>query len=467
MAVMVATGVAAQRGCLVKSAAALEIGAGLQAIVLDKTGTVTQGTPAVRAAACVVGAFEDLTARWREVQGEAVDGSRGKASMQYLDDKPVDPSAAAEASACFWWLLGTLECASDHPLAQCISQFVKEMPGLPEIVPPSEFEYRSGRGMQCEVPALGITARVGNLRFLEESQATAAPGLQGWIAEMQVTGHTVVVLHAAGVALGAVGLQDPIREDAVWAVSEMQRMGAEVWLCTGDNTATAQAIAAEVGIDNVVAEALPSTKGDLVRQLQRQRGGRKRRVCFVGDGINDSPALATADVGVAIGAGAQVAIEAADVVLMRSELADCIGFLALCHLTMRTIALNFFWAFCFNFAMLPMAAGVFYPKVHIPPLAAGMGMAASSCLVVFSSLLIRRFRPPVPASLPSRRLRRGLHAAVPQEEGIAAPQPMAGIFPSLRPGAAGGGRLAARLLRPGGELGRTRGEDQTGLLDEV
>merc|ERR1711920_835214 len=174
-------------------------------------------------------------------------------------------------------------------------------------------------------------------------------------------------------------------------------LGAEVWLCTGDNVATAQCIADQVGITHVIAEALPTTKSECVAKLQRpeKAGGRLRRVCFVGDGMNDSPALAQADVGVALGVGAQVAVEAADVTLVRAELADCITFLALSKATFRTIMLNFFWAFCFNVVCLPIAAGLFYPKVHIPPLVAGIGMASSSCLVVLSSLRLRSFGPPV------------------------------------------------------------------------
>jgi len=192
-------------------------------------------------------------------------------------------------------------------------------------------------------------------------------------------------------------MRDPVREDAAWVVDYLaNRLGLEVWLCSGDNTATALCIAHEVGIKHVVAEALPSTKCECVQQLQNHGSMANRKICFVGDGMNDSPALAQADVGIAIGVGAQVAVEAADVTLVRSELGDCITFLSLSIATFRTIMLNFFWAFCFNVVCLPIAAGIFYPAIHIPPLAAGVGMASSSCLVVLSSLQLRRFSPPVP-----------------------------------------------------------------------
>jgi len=148
----------------------------------------------------------------------------------------------------------------------------------------------------------------------------------------------------------------------------------------------------ELEIENVVAEALPIMKKNCVQDLQQ--GTKRRRVCFVGDGMNDSAALAQADAGIAFGVGADVAMKAADATLVRCELSECVALLALSRRTYRTIIVNFFWAFCFNFLCLPLAVGVFYPKVHIPPLAAGVGMASSSFLVTLSSLSIRGFRPP-------------------------------------------------------------------------
>jgi len=239
----------------------------------------------------------------------------------------------------------------------------------------------------------------------------------------QEQGHTVALLHIDGLAYGAVALQDPIRDEAAWVVKYLEdTLGLEVWMCTGDNSATATAVAREVGISNVVAEALPATKSECVRQLQEQGKTGKRRICFVGDGINDSPALAQADLGIAIGVGAQLAVEAAEVALVRAELYDLVSMLALSRKTIRTIFMNFFWAFCFNFVCLPLAAGVFWPWAHIPPLAAGIGMASSSCLVVMSSLLIQTFKPPTKdsaspiASLWSKVAMKGGHRPLPQDE---------------------------------------------------
>mmetsp|Transcript_109265 Transcript_109265/g.308255 ORF Transcript_109265/g.308255 Transcript_109265/m.308255 type:complete len:1079 (-) Transcript_109265:87-3323(-) len=403
VAVMVATGVAARRGCLVKNAVALETSAHLDVVVLDKTGTITQGQPAITAAVCVAKSFAALSHAWAEMCNSQPKNSvttaaseLAPATVEFIGADGV--AETDELERCFWWLLGTLESASDHPVAKCIQGTVGKMQGLPPIVTPLDFECLNGRGVRCVVDQLGgVMARVGNLRFFEETvgnspEAPGAAELRSWVVSLQLRGHTVVILHVDGVALGAVALNDPIRPEAKWVVEQLKKtLGLEVWMCTGDNTATAQCIAEKVGIGTaIVAEALPSTKRECVQMLQRSG---QKRVGFVGDGINDSLALAQADVGVAIGVGAQVVVEAADVALVRSDLSDYVNFLRLSKATFRTIILNFFWAFCFNFVCLPLAAGLFYPLVHIPPLAAGIGMACSSCLVVFSSLTLWRFRP--------------------------------------------------------------------------
>lgn len=401
MAVMVATSMAAKRGCLVKSASALESSSKLKAIVLDKTGTVTEGVPTVQAAACIPEAIQDLLERFPFPGGNPTSGGQ-----PFLSSIPMLPMGAgneatpAHVEALFWWLLRTLESASDHPVAKCIVAALDGSQGLPVLDAPSNFQCISGRGVQCVVEQLGgCTARVGNLSFYQETrqaldrtETQSSQQLMAWVSALQQQGHTVVVMHVDAQLLGAVALRDHIREDAEWVVDFLtHKLGLEVWMCSGDNAATAQSVAREVGIQHVVAEALPLTKSQCVQQLQRTG----QRVGFVGDGINDAPALAEADVGIAIGAGAQIAVEAADVTLLRSELSECVAFLSLSKATFRTVLLNFFWAFCFNFVMLPIAAGAFYPSVHVPPLAAGIAMASSSCLVVLSSLQLRRFRSPV------------------------------------------------------------------------
>lgn len=352
--------------------------------------------------------------------------TNAKPVLQILDSEDGTAVKDAEIQRCFWWLLGTLESASDHPVAKSILAAVHQMDGLPPVIAPRDFEYISGRGIKCVVEHLGgVTACVGNMKFFEDTaQATATSvppvpantELLEWVTLQQKAACTTVLLHVGGELLGAVAIRDPIRHDARWFVKFLQdRLRLDVWLCSGDNTATAQCIAGEVGIANVVAEALPASKSECVRHLQHRKAGCK--VGFLGDGVNDAPALAQADVGIAIGAGARVAMEAADVVLVRSELSDCIAFLALSFATFRTICLNFFWAFCFNFVCLPLAAGIFYPHVYIPPLVAGIAMACSSFLVVMSSLLLKRFKPPQPPPnvTASRR------AAVPEQDGEGSP----------------------------------------------
>jgi Cu+-exporting ATPase len=280
------------------------------------------------------------------------------------------------------------------------------MAHLPPSSASQDFEVTAGRGVRCTLNELGgVTARVGNLSYYQETSSEllsdAGAALIQWMKDMQQKGHIVVLMHIDGMPAGAVALRDPIREESPWVIDYVQRkLGATVYMCTGDNGATAQAIAREVGIEHVIAEAMPATKSELVAKLQKSRpGGRPLRVCFCGDGMNDSPALAQADVGVAIGVGADVAVEAADVALVRDEIDELAAFLALSRATFKTILVNFFWAFCFNIVCLPLAAGIFYPTAHIPPLVAGIGMSCSSLFVVWWSLLLKvYFKPPTGAS---------------------------------------------------------------------
>jgi Cu+-exporting ATPase len=236
-----------------------------------------------------------------------------------------------------------------------------------------------------------IELRVGNEKFFKEhcvdkqEQQLLAP----WIHTHQVEACTVVIPHINGRALGAIALRDKIQTGAGDVISFLKSRGIRVVMLTGDHNRTAQAIANEVGVDEVVSNALPSDKVECVKRCQEDG-----RVCMVGDGINDAPAMSQADLGVAIGAGSFLTTEAADVVLVRSDLKDFFAFYTLCRSTVYTIYRNFLWAFIFNFVSLPIAAGLFYPNVMIPPLYAGIAMGFSSVLVVTSSLLLRSFTPP-------------------------------------------------------------------------
>jgi len=411
-AVMVSTGVAAKMGCLVKSAEALEEGARVRAVVLDKTGTITEGAPRV---SCTLVSLAPLA----QLPGLAVGGGGGggndAAAVQgvppptwHLGGTP-DPTLLGSRSAealerGFWRLVGAAEAGSDHPLAKCLTEAAKAATGCATFAAPEQFRYRVGRGVSAVLE--GVDVRVGSFAFLEDSLRELRQSLpdeagmqevEAWAAERKASSDSVVVVHAVAqkrvVLLGALAVRDAVRADAASVVRHLEGQGVEVWMCTGDCASTAHAIAKEVGIPEarVHAEALPKQKADKVNALKSQSTG---AVCFVGDGVNDAPALAAADVGIAIGAGAHLAMDAADVVLVRSELAPLAAYVKLCKETRFTIMRNFAWAFVFNFCGLPLAAGIFYPRVVLPPLAAGLAMGLSSTMVVTSSLMLRFFRPP-------------------------------------------------------------------------
>ena len=218
------------------------------------------------------------------------------------------------------------------------------------------------------------------------------------MVELEEDGKTAMLVGLEDKVIGAIAVADTVKPDSKKAIQQMKKMGIEVWMVTGDNIRTANAIAKEVGIDHVFAQVLPQDKASKVKELQ-EKG---HVVAMVGDGINDSPALAQADIGIAIGAGTDVAIETADMVLMRSELSDVVVAIDLSKKTFNRIRLNFMWAFGYNVAGIPLAAGLFIPLIHyltgstfvLPPAVAGAAMALSSVSVVTSSLLLKRYKKP-------------------------------------------------------------------------
>ena len=344
-AIRVGTGKGAELGILFKSGPALETAHMLQAVVLDKTGTLTQGEPSVTDVASHNGFTESEVLR----------------------------------------LAASAERASEHPVAQAIVAAAYAR-GL-------ELEPVSGAGA---VPGLGMSAtvgsqpvRIGNQAFMR--QADIALGKLHEIAErLAGNGRTPVYVALNRTAAGVIGVSDTLKPHAREAVGALRRLGLEVLMLTGDHRRSAEAVARQVGIDTVLAGVLPDQKAAQVKRLQSQG----KRVAVVGDGINDAPALAQADVGIAIGTGTDVALSAADVSLISGDLRGIGTAMRLSRRTMRTIRQNLFWAFIYNLLGIPVAAGILYPVFGVslnPALAAG-AMALSSVSVVFNSLLLRRFR---------------------------------------------------------------------------
>jgi len=348
-AIMVGTGLGAKRGILVKNAMALETSARIQAVVMDKTGTLTKGEP--------------------EVTGLVADA---------MPEREVLRLAAA------------VERESEHPLAGAV---VTRADGLGVPVARAEgFQNVPGHGALARVD--GRAVAVGSTRLMDR-EGIDLGNLAGRREEMTSAGRTVVWVAVDGRAAALIGIADAPRPTSAAAVSALTEAGVEVVMLTGDNEATARRIAAQLGVGTVIAEVLPGDKASKIGDLQR--AGKK--VAMVGDGVNDAPALAQADLGIAIGAGTDVAIETADVVLMRSDPLDAPTALVIGRGTLRKMRQNLGWAIGYNSVALPIAAGVFEPAfgLVLRPEIAALSMSGSSVLVAVNALLLRRLRLPSPA----------------------------------------------------------------------
>jgi len=358
-AVMVGTGKGARMGVLFRSAAALERAHKLAVVVVDKTGTVTKGEPTVREVLARVPA--------------AVSGGAGE-----------------EAERWVLRLAASAERRSEHPLAEAVVREA-EARGI-TLGQPDAFLAVPGRGVTATVEGYDVV--IGTRRLLDERGITLN-GLLDEASRMESQARTPLWIGVDGEAVGLVAVADAVKEGSKEAVADLRRRGLRVVMLTGDNRHTAEAIAGEVGIDEVRAEVLPDQKAAVVKELQ----GGGELVAMVGDGVNDAPALVQADVGIAIGTGTDVAMEAADVTLMRGDLRSVPQALALSGATMRSIRQNLFWAFFYNTILIPVAAGVLYPFAFLPmmlrqlhPILAALAMAFSSVSVVGNSLRLRKVK---------------------------------------------------------------------------
>ena len=359
-AIMVGTGKGAENGVLIRNAQALELASKVRIVALDKTGTITQGRPSVT----------DILTADSMSEGELL-------------------SIAA-----------AVERHSEHPLAEAVIRRVGAGAVDGQMV--TDFQALPGSGIVTTVDGKSVV--VGSARLMDEREITISDAMRKGAEELAGQGKTLMYVGMDGDAIGALAIQDPVKPSAARAVERLHALGVRTVMLTGDNRATAQAIASEVGISEVRAEVLPAQKAETIAQIQAEGG----YVAMVGDGINDAPALAQADVGIAIGTGADVAMEASDVTLVSGDPNGIATSIQLSRRTVRTIWQNLFWAFIYNATLIPIAAGILYPFVNggvpsglqfalgehgfLNPMMAAGAMAMSSVSVVLNSLRLKGFK---------------------------------------------------------------------------
>jgi P-type Cu+ transporter len=343
-AIMVGTGKGAKQGILIKGGDALETAHKLKVVAFDKTGTITKGKPEVT----------DIVT------------TKGTTETKFLE------------------IAGSIENSSEHPLAEAIVNAAKKKKIALKKV--TKFKAITGKGVNAKIG--GKEYHLGNLRLMEERKVNLS-SLRKDIETLETEGKTAMILSTGKTLLGVIAVADEIKEDSPQAIKELQKLGLKVYMITGDNKRTAAAIAKKAGIKNFFAEVLPEDKANYVKKLQKQG-----MVAMVGDGINDAPALAQADIGIAMGSGTDVAMETGSIVLMRDSLLDIPKAIKLSKITMAKIRQNMFWALFYNVLGIPIAAGILYPWTGwlLNPMIAGGAMALSSVSVITNSLLLKRKR---------------------------------------------------------------------------
>uniref|UniRef100_UPI00388FCD5E metal-transporting ATPase n=1 Tax=Treponema sp. TaxID=166 RepID=UPI00388FCD5E len=354
VAIMVGNGMGAKNGILFKTSEALETAGKTNVVVLDKTGTITNGTPVVTDVICADGVIEEEFLR-----------------LSY-----------------------SLEKKSEHPLAKAVVSYAQEKNISASEV--SDFEAKSGSGLTAKLGGKILSA--GNLKFIGEETAASLSEKASSLSEQ---GKTPLFFAYDGKLLGLIAVADTMKEDSPKAIQELKNLGIRVVMLTGDNEKTARAIGKQAGVDEVIAGVLPDGKESVVRSLQKdvstsltQSKSKRNFVAMVGDGINDAPALTRADTGIAIGAGTDVAIDSADIVLMKSRLSDIPALIRLSRATLRNIYENLFWAFIYNIIGIPLAAGAFTVLLgwKLNPMFGAAAMSLSSFCVVTNALRLNLFK---------------------------------------------------------------------------
>ena len=344
VAIMVGTGKGAENGILIKSGEALEIAHSIDTVVMDKTGTITEGHPRV-----------------------------------------TDVQAIGITEAELLSLAAGLEAGSEHPLAEAVAAYAKEKNVAPKAM--QNFQAVFGRGVQAEEG--GVCCLAGNQQMMDEAGIDTGR-LQGHIHALADEGRTPLLFARDQEIIGIIGVADTEKPTSAEAIARFKEMGIEVVMLTGDNARTAEAIRCRMDIPKVIAGVLPENKEQHIAQLQAEG----HKVAMIGDGVNDAPALAKADLGIAIGAGTDVAIESADAVLMKNDLLDAVSAVRLSKAVIRNIKENLFWAFFYNIICIPVAAGIFYPAfgIKLAPVMGAAAMSLSSVFVCLNALRLRRFR---------------------------------------------------------------------------
>jgi len=373
-AIMVGTSVGATHGILIKGGSAFEVAHLIDTVVFDKTGTLTEGKPSVHDVIAIDDSRDSLLALCRRSRGLFEGEGDGD-----LEGLVLRIAAIAEQS-------------SNHPLSRAILEAASERSFVLEPLSEDSTVYHIGNGVKC-LTTYGEVL-VGNKGLLDKYSVPESRQLEDAMGKLQRGGKTAVCVVIDRIPVGIIGISDTPKAEAYSCINALRSIGCDVWMVTGDNQATAESLAddLDIALDRVIAGVLPQDKASKIDELQRMG----RYIAMVGDGINDSPALAQANLGIAIGAGTEIAIDAADMVLVRSNLHDLVVALDLAKLVFRRIKYNFLWATIYNLVAIPYAAGLFYPftKLILPPQYAGLAMAFSSVSVVLSSMSLWLYKKP-------------------------------------------------------------------------